>query len=67
MDFSDPHVQATFWLCAFAPSVQAALWLSAFAASEIIGVSKLKENSLVQLGLKLFRVISGSRSKKVSK
>jgi hypothetical protein len=49
------------------PSVQAALWLSLFAASEIIGVSKLKENSLVQLGLKLFRVVYGSRSKKVSK
>jgi hypothetical protein len=54
MDFSDPHVQATFWLCAF-------------AASELIAVSRLKENSLVQLGLKLFRVIYGSRSKKVSK
>jgi len=49
------------------PSVQAAFWLSAFAASELIAVSSLKENSLVQLGLKLFRVIYGSRSKKVSK
>jgi len=54
MNLSDPHVQA-------------ALWLSAFAASELIAVSRLKENSLVQLGLKLFRVIYGSRSKKVSK
>jgi hypothetical protein len=54
MDFSDP-------------SVQAALWLSAFAASELIAVSRLKENSLIQLGVKLFRVLYGSRSKKVSK
>jgi hypothetical protein len=49
------------------PSVQAALWLSAFAASELIAVSRLKENSLIQLGVKLFRVLYGSRSKKVSK
>jgi hypothetical protein len=49
------------------PSVQAALWLSAFAASELIAVSSLKENSLIQLGVKLFRVLYGSRSKKVSK
>ena len=54
MDFSDPHVQAAFWL-------------SAFAASELIAVSRLKENSLVQLGLKLFRVVYGSRTKKGSK
>jgi hypothetical protein len=54
MDFSDPQVQA-------------ALWLAAFAASEIIGVSKLKQNSLVQLGLKLFRIAYGSLAKKVSK
>lgn len=54
MDFSDPSVQAAFWL-------------AAFAASELIAVSRLKENSVIQLGLKLFRVFYGSRSKKVSK
>lgn len=53
MNLSDPHVQAT-------------LWMLAFVISELIGASRLKENGLVQLGLKLFRVIYGSRSKKVS-
>jgi hypothetical protein len=54
MDFSDP-------------AVQAALWSLLFVLSELIGVSKLNENSLVQLGLKAFRVLYGSFSKKVSK
>lgn len=54
MDFTDP-------------TVQAALWSLAFVLSELIGTSKLKENSLVQLGLKAFRVLYGSFSKKVSK
>jgi hypothetical protein len=54
MDFTDP-------------AVQAALWSLAFVLSELVGASKLKENSLVQLGLKTFRVLYGSFSKKVSK
>jgi hypothetical protein len=54
MDFTDP-------------AVQAALWSLAFVLSELVGASKLKENSLVQLGLKAFRVLYGSLSKKVSK
>ena len=49
------------------PAVQAALWSLAFVLSELVGASKLKENSLVQLGLKAFRVLYGSFSKKVSK
>jgi hypothetical protein len=54
MDFSDP-------------TVVAALWSLAFVVSELIGASKLKENGLVQLGLKAFKVLYGSFSKKVSK
>jgi hypothetical protein len=54
MDFSDPAVQAI-------------LWSLAFAVSELIGASKMKENGLVQLGLKLFKTAYGSFSKKVSK
>ena len=53
MNFADPHVQAAFWL-------------SAFAASELIAVSRLKENSLVQLGLKVFRIAHGRFAKKGS-
>ena len=54
MDFSDPAVQAI-------------LWSLAFAVSELIGASKMKENGLVQLGLKLVKTAYGSLSKKVSK
>ena len=54
MNFSDPAVLATFWSLAF-------------VISEIIGISKLKENSIVQLLLKLFRVLYGSFAKKVTK
>lgn len=54
MDFSDPAVQAI-------------LWSLAFAVSELIGASKMKENGLVQLGLKLFKTAYGSLSKKGSK
>lgn len=54
MNFSDPAVLATFWSLAF-------------VISEIIGMSKLKENSVVQLLLKLFRVLYGSFAKKVTK
>jgi hypothetical protein len=54
MNLTDPHVQAS-------------LWALAFVISELVGASKLKENSLVQLGLKLFRIVHGSLSKKVSK
>ena len=54
MDFTDPTVQAAFWSLAF-------------VLSELIGASKLRENGLVQLGLKAFRVLYGSFSKKVSK
>jgi hypothetical protein len=54
MNFSDPAVLAT-------------LWSLAFVISEIIGMSKLKENSIVQLLLKLFRVLYGSFAKKVTK
>jgi hypothetical protein len=51
----------------FDPAVQAALWSLAFVLSEIIGMSKLKENSIVQLLLKLFRTLYGSFAKKVTK
>ena len=54
MDFSDPAVLATFWSLAF-------------VVSEIIGMSKLRENGIVQLLLKLFRVVYGSFAKKVTK
>mgnify|MGYP003135764549 FL=1 len=54
MDFSDP-------------TVVAALWSLAFVVSELIGASKLKENGLVQLGLKAFKALYGNFSKKISK
>jgi hypothetical protein len=54
MNLADPHTQAM-------------LWMLAFAISELIGASKLKQNGLVQLGLKLFRIAYGSLAKKVSK
>jgi hypothetical protein len=54
MDFSDPAVQTTFWSLAF-------------VLSEVVGMSKLKENSVVQLLLKLFRVFYGSFAKKITK
>ena len=54
MNFADPHVQAS-------------LWALAFVLSELIGASRMRENSLVQLGLKVFRIAHGRLAKKVSK
>ena len=54
MNFADPHVQAS-------------LWALAFVLSELIGASRMRENSLVQLGLKVFRIAHGRFAKKVSK
>lgn len=53
MNFTDPHVQAS-------------LWALAFVLSELIGASRMRENSLVQLGLKVFRIAHGRFAKKGS-
>lgn len=53
MNFADPHVQAS-------------LWALAFVLSELIGASRMRENSLVQLGLKVFRIAHGRFAKKGS-
>ena len=54
MNLTDPHVQAS-------------LWALAFVLSELVGASRMRENSLVQLGLKVFRIAHGRFAKKVSK
>lgn len=54
MNLTDPHVQTS-------------LWALAFVLSELIGASRMRENSLVQLGLKVFRIAHGRFAKKVSK
>ena len=54
MNLSDSHIQAS-------------LWALAFVLSELVGASRLRENSLVQLGLKVFRIAHGRLAKKVTK
>lgn len=43
-------------------SGEAAAWMALFVASEVIGTSKLKENSVVQVGLKAVRLLKPFRT-----
>ncbi len=43
------------------PQVQASLWFLLFAASEVIGLSKLRDNSVIQLLLHIIGLIKQSK------